>query len=155
LLINLIAMKILRTDQNNKEFKKLVVELNKELEIIDGPYHTFYSQFNGIETLKQVVIVYEKDKAIGCGGFKFIQENVVEIKRMFVLPSQRKKGIAGFVLKEIEAWAKELGCLKCILETGKNLPNAVNLYTKNRYLRIPNYEPYVDIDNSLCFEKHL
>jgi hypothetical protein len=58
-------------------------------------------------------------------------------------------------LSELEKWATELSCEKCILETGKRQEEAVALYKKNGYLLIPNYGQYAGIDNSLCFEKKL
>ena len=74
---------------------------------------------------------------------------------MYTPPVCRQKGTATQVLKELEVWAKELGNQSCVLETGKNLPEAVALYSKSGYQRIPSYEPYLTTDNSICFEKTL
>ena len=74
---------------------------------------------------------------------------------MYTLPESRGKGIATKVLIELENWAAELSYEKCILETGKRQPEAIRLYTKNRYKLIPNYGQYVNMDNSVCFEKYL
>ena len=74
---------------------------------------------------------------------------------MYTVPESRGKGIATKVLIELENWASELGYEKCILETGKRQPEAIRLYTKNGYKLIPNYGQYVDMDNSVCFEKYL
>ncbi len=148
-------MKLLRTDHNHPDFKALVEVLNQELSVRDGEDHAFYSQFNGLESLGQVVLAYDGNVAIGCGAFKFFDTGKVEIKRMYTPPSGRKKGTATRVLKELEAWAKELGNKHCVLETGKNLPEAVALYSKSGYHRIPNYEPYLTTHNSICFQKAL
>jgi putative acetyltransferase len=53
----------------------------------------------------------------------------------------------------LETWASELSFEKCILETGKRQPEAIRLYEKNGYKRIPNYGQYAQIENSVCFEK--
>ena len=148
-------MRLLRTDHNHPDFKSLVDTLNQELSVRDGEDHAFYSQFNGLENLEQVVLAYEGNVAIGCGAFKFFETGKVEIKRMYTPPVGRKKGTATQVLKELEVWAKELGNKSCVLETGKNLPEALALYSKSGYLRITNYEPYLTTDNSICFEKIL
>jgi GNAT superfamily N-acetyltransferase len=74
---------------------------------------------------------------------------------MFTLESHRGKGLARQVLNELENWALELGYSKCILETGKRLPDAVRLYQKNGYLQIQNYGQYIEMENSICFEKKL
>ncbi|CAN5592271.1 hypothetical protein BH10BAC5_BH10BAC5_07190 [soil metagenome] len=70
-------------------------------------------------------------------------------------PEKRGKGIAPKILEELEKWAAELGYKKCILETGKNQTEALALYRKSGYKEIPNYEQYVNMRNSLCFEKIL
>jgi GNAT superfamily N-acetyltransferase len=74
---------------------------------------------------------------------------------MFVLPSQRNKGVASLVLNALENWAKELHYPKCILETSTKQPDAIALYTKNAYKIIPNYAPYENVAVSVCFEKIL
>ena len=59
------------------------------------------------------------------------------------------------VLKELETWCHELGMRKCILETGRNQPEAIRLYAKNGYERIPNFGRYRESPSSVCFEKSL
>ncbi len=58
-------------------------------------------------------------------------------------------------MSELEVWATELSYEKCVLETGKRQQEAIALYTKNGYKRIPNYGQYTGVENSLCFEKIL
>tara|TARA_B100000767_G_scaffold275769_1_gene315317 strand:+ start:5571 stop:5798 length:228 start_codon:yes stop_codon:yes gene_type:complete len=67
----------------------------------------------------------------------------------------RQKGIASAVLRELEAWMKNLKIPKCVLETGKNLPEAVALCQKFNYQIIPNYEPFQNTENSICFKKYM
>ncbi|MFZ5941462.1 MAG: GNAT family N-acetyltransferase, partial [Bacteroidota bacterium] len=45
------------------------------------------------------------------------------------------------------------GFRRCVLETGKRQPEAINLYLKNGYGPIPNYGQYAGVENSLCFGK--
>jgi GNAT superfamily N-acetyltransferase len=79
----------------------------------------------------------------------------MEVKRMYTIPESRNKGIATKVLNELEKWASELAYQKCILETGKRQPDAIWLYQKNGYKSIPNYGKYVEMENSVCFEKDI
>ena len=146
-------IKILRTNSENRDFRELVKLLDAELSIIDGEDHPFYSQFNNIDTIKHVVVIYEDDEPIGCGALKEHQPAVMEIKRMYVSAKKRKRGIATMILTELEKWAVEMSYRKCILETGIRQPEAIGLYRKNGYSNIPNYEQYVGIENSVCFEK--
>jgi GNAT superfamily N-acetyltransferase len=144
-----------RTDSDDNDFINLVKLLDAELAIVDGKEHTFYSQFNKIDSIKYVIVAYSDSIPMGCGAIKQFSEGAMEIKRMFVLTEARKKGIASGVLNELERWAFELGSVKCVLETGKRQKDAVSLYTKNSYKSIPNYGQYVGVENSICFEKEL
>ena len=146
-------LQLFRTDSFNPDFIELVKHLDVDLAIRDGKDHSFYHQFNKIDKLKHVVLLYENEKAIACGAMKELYADSMEIKRMYTVPEARGKGIASKILKELEKWAKGLGYKKCILETGKKQPEAVALYKKNGYSLIPNYGQYAGIENSLCFEK--
>ena len=146
---------IKRTDASNPHFRELVRALDQELAIQNGTSHGFYSQFNKIDTLQHVVVAYQDDIPVGCGALKPFSDDAMEVKRMFVPAVIRRSGIASFVLAALEAWAKEMGYEKCVLETGQKQPNAIALYKKNGYRVTPNYGQYIGIENSVCFEKLL
>ncbi|HEY8896311.1 MAG TPA: GNAT family N-acetyltransferase [Niastella sp.] len=148
-------MTIIRTNSENTDFIGLVKLLDADLAIRDGKDHSFYAQYNKIDKIKHVVVAYENDKAIACGAIKEFAPEVMEVKRMYTLPENRGKGIAQKLLTELERWAKELSYAKCILETGKKQPEAIQLYKKSGYTIIPNYGQYAGIENSVCFEKEL
>lgn len=79
-----------------------------------------------------------------------------ELKRLFVLPEGRGRGIAGALLREAERRAAADGADRLILQTGDKQPEAVSLYRRSGYSPIPVYEPYVEtMPDSLCFEKPL
>lgn len=148
-------MIIKRTNQENKAFQELVKQLDAELAIRDGDDHAFYHQFNGIESLDHVIVVYEKGQAVGCGAFKARNKQQIEIKRMFVLTAARKKGYATAILKALETWAAEIGFNEAILETGKAQIEALSFYPKQGYVVISNFPPYIGVENSVCFKKPL
>lgn len=74
---------------------------------------------------------------------------------MYVPPDNRSRGIATKVLLELESWAREMAFTRCVLETGLKQPEAIHLYEKNGYERIPNYGQYIDVGNSVCFGKEI
>jgi putative acetyltransferase len=148
-------IKLLRTSSDNPDFMILVKSLDADLAIRDGDEHEFYSQFNTLINIKHVVVAYNDDEPAGCGAIKKYASNTMEVKRMYVRPEQRRKGIAAKILAELEKWAAELSCTGCILETGKKQPEAIELYKKNGYIPIPNYGQYAGVENSICFEKKL
>lgn len=144
-----------RTNSDDLDFVNLVALLDKDLAIRDGEDHSFYNQFNKIDKIKHVVVFYENDIAVGCGAFREKESNSVEIKRMYVHPDHRKKGIASQVLTELERWAAEIKYPYTVLETGKKQPEAIALYQKSGYSIIPNYPPYENVENSVCMKKTL
>jgi len=148
-------IRLKRTDSENQDFIALVKHLDADLAERDGDEHSFYDQFNKVGKIKYVVVAYENDKPISCGGLKAYSSNTLEIKRMYTIPEWRGKGIATKILAELEIWAAELSFEKCILETGKRQPEAIGLYKKNGYKIIPSYGQYSEIENSLCFEKKI
>jgi len=144
-----------RTNSDDIDFINLVALLDKDLAIRDGEDHAFYNQFNKTDKIKHALVYYENNVPVGCGAFREKESDKTEIKRMYVHPDYRKKGIASAVLVELEIWAKEVGYTYTILETGKNQPEAINLYQKLNYTIIPNYPPYEKMDNSVCMKKTL
>jgi len=146
-------IKLVRTNSKNNQFVNLVKLLDADLKTSDGVGHSFYNQFNKIDNIKHVVMAFDNEVAVGCGAFKIHENNYVEIKRMYVPKNRRRKGIASKVLLELENWAKELNFSKCILETGKQQPEAIELYKKNNYTITTNFGMYDNVENSVCFEK--
>lgn len=146
---------IIRTNSENPDFIELVKHLDAELAERDGKDHSFYAQFNQIDAIKHVVLAYENGRAVGCGAIKRYEPGVMEVKRMYTLPAGRSRGVASKVLAELESWAAELSSRRCILETGMKQPEAVRLYEKNGYERIPNYGQYAGVKNSVCFMKRI
>ncbi|MEO9479796.1 MAG: GNAT family N-acetyltransferase [Maribacter dokdonensis] len=144
-----------RCSSDNKNFKELVALLDADLALRDGDENAFYAQFNGIDALKNCVVFYSDKTLVACGAFKEFNEDSVEIKRMFVQPDFRGKGIASKALKVLEEWAKELKYSYAVLETGLRQPEAIALYKKNNYKIIENYPPYEEMENSVCFRKVL
>ena len=146
-------MGLKRTNSDDPDFGRLVVDLDKYLAEVDGDQHSYYAQFNGIAEIPNVVVAYEGDEPIGCGAFKRYDDSTVEIKRMYVAPDQRGKRIGAEILSELELWASELRFAATILETGRKQIAAIALYQNSGYEVIPNYDQYAGIENSVCMKK--
>jgi GNAT superfamily N-acetyltransferase len=144
-----------RVDSSHEDFKKLVLLLDEELAKRDGEEHAFYDQFNKIENINNVIVAYAGQQPVAAGAFKKFSPEAVEIKRMFVMPGFRRKGIAFQVLEQLENWAAGLGYSYCVLETGKKQPEAIALYKKSGYKVIPNYGQYKNVANSVCMRKEI
>ncbi len=150
-----MTFSIKRTNSTDPDFVELVRHLDAELSRINGSDDAFYAQFNKIDKINHVVLIYDNDRPIACGAIKQFSNTAMEVKRMFTLPNYRGKGMASMLLKELEKWAKELDYKKCVLETSARQPDALALYRKNGYQVISNYGQYIGVENSICFEKEI
>ena len=148
-------IQIVRTTPNNPDFIQLIDLLDKDIQNRDGEEYVFFAQFNKSDTIKNAIVIYHENVAVGCGAFKFYAEDIAEIKRMYVDPKMRGKGIASKILTELESWAREENYKICILETGQKYPEAIALYKKNGFDIIENYGQYKNIVDSICFQKTL
>lgn len=146
---------IKRTTSDNKDFGKLVIDLDAYLAVLDGEDHAFYAQFNKTNLLKNALICYEDNKAVGIGAYKEYDANTVEMKRMYTMPEHRGKGIAKAILTELENWAREENYTVAILETGFMQVDAIGLYQKLGYTITENFGQYVGVANSVCMKKKL
>jgi putative acetyltransferase len=144
-----------KTNATDIDFNALVKALDDDLKIRDGDDHFIYAQFNTTNTLHHAVVLYFNNQPVGCGALRQYSADTMEIKRVFVHAAYRKKGLASIILNELENWCKELHINNCILETGKNQPEAINLYKKLNYNLVPNFGKYIDNYNSVCFKKVL
>jgi GNAT superfamily N-acetyltransferase len=101
------------------------------------------------------LVVRDEGAAVACGGIVRFDETRAELKRMYVLPEARGRGLGRRVLEELEAEARRLGYRAVVLETGDLQREALGLYESSGYERIPCYPPYDSRELSLCFEKAL
>lgn len=142
-----------KTTSENSNFIRLVAELDKSLWERYPKENQDYWQNNILEINRNVLVVYNDDKAVACGCFKKYDKNTIEIKRMFVSPEARGMGLAQKILQELELWASELGYTSSVLETLYKQKEAISLYQKVGYSIIDKYEPYLDSEYSICMKK--
>ena len=146
---------IVRTGSTDQDFKKLILLLDNELIDQYGDNQNYYDRFNKVEECKTVVIAKSYHNPIGCGCFKTLTDDTVEIKRMFVNKNYRRQGISKKILTELETWAIELGYDFALLETGYKQKEAIGLYEKYGYRKTDNYGPYIGIETSICMKKKI
>ena len=109
------------------------------------------------EMLATVAMTVDGD-VVGCGalrdGTKY-GEGFGELKRMYVRPEWRRRGLSRQVVAALEAIAVENGMRRLILETGVRQHEAVGLYRSSGYRRIRNFGPYTDVPTSICYGRWL
>ncbi len=101
------------------------------------------------------LVAREGQRFVACGGIRKRDQQTAEVKRMFVEPDARNRGLGREILKDLEAAARKLGYQLIRLETGDRQPEAVALYEQAGYHRIPPYGEFMECARSICFEKRL
>lgn len=148
-------IEILRTNSENPDFAQLVMLLDAHLWEQYPETQAEYDTYNIIEKNYTVVIAYKENIAVGCGCFKKLDDENVEIKRMYVKPESRGLGISHLILAELEQWAKQLSFNAALLETLYKQTSAISLYKKRGFQIVQNYGPYIGLDQSICMKKEL
>jgi putative acetyltransferase len=148
-----ISITLQRTTSDNPDFQELANELEQDLKARDGEQHLLYAELNKIDKIPNAVVAYLNGVPAGCGAIREYNKDNIELKRMFVKPENRGKKIATAILTELENWSAELGYKNCVLETGLNQPEAIELYKSKQYSIIPNFGKYANSENSICFQK--
>ncbi len=144
-----------RTNGADPAFRALIRALDQDLISRYGAQMDFFGQYNHSADVETALVVRFNGEPAGSGCFKPFSKDAVEIKRMFVPPEYRGKRIARAVLAELEGWAREQGYRFAVVETGILQPEAIRLYEAAGYERIPNYPPYENVKESVCFRKPL
>jgi GNAT superfamily N-acetyltransferase len=102
------------------------------------------------------LVAWAGDEVVGCGAIRPSGfEATCEIKRMYVRPSARGRGVSRAVLAALEGAAVELGYRRVILETGIKQPEAIALYLSTGYTAIDAYGAYRASPLSRCYERLL
>jgi GNAT superfamily N-acetyltransferase len=101
------------------------------------------------------VIGYVGLEPVAMGGFRSLEDGTVEIKRMFVVPSHRGRGLSRLLLARLEQLAAAAGADRVVLETGMKQPEAMALYASAGYDRIGNFGHYRDSALSASYGKSL
>lgn len=145
-------------DIQSGEAANLIAALNAELlqqYPEPGATHFRLDPHEVTEARGAFVIAYADGEAIGCGAVRLIDEETAEIKRMFVVPAARGRGISKQILLRLETEGRRLGARKLVLETGERQNEAMALYGRTGFVRVPPFGEYVDSPLSICMAKQL
>jgi GNAT superfamily N-acetyltransferase len=101
------------------------------------------------------VVAVLDHEAVACGGYRYLSPGVAEIKRMYVDPGARRRGIAARLLAFLEDKARAAGYREVWLECGSEQPDAIALYEGAGYAPRPAYGEFNDDPRSRCFSRML
>ena len=131
-------------DPKFKEYLE-IQNYDAELENLEDKYGLPYGR---------LYLVYWGKALAGCIGLRKIDNSTCELKRLYIKPQFRKKGIGDFLIKKIIADAKEIGYSKMRLDTLPFLKGAERLYRRNGFYDIPCYNNS-PMDNSIYMQLDL
>lgn len=136
--------------------RELIAELDCYLEALYPPESRFGLDIEALQD-KSVTLFVAKtnDKAVGCGAIQLQAPGYAEVKRMYVRPNMRGKGIGKQIVSQIETFAKQANVHTLRLETGAYQPAAIHLYQQLGYYPIPPFDDYKEDPLCLFFEKNL
>ena len=102
-----------------------------------------------------VFLVAVAETPLGCGGLRLLGEGVAEIKRMWVRPAARGRGVGRALLAALEDEARARGVTRMKLETGDRQQEAVAMYLRAGYEPCACWGAYAEAHDSLCFSRTL
>jgi GNAT superfamily N-acetyltransferase len=139
-----MSIEVRRIDSASPDALALVEAMLAELSTHYGPWDPSVSTPSATpEDLAPpggaFVALYEDGRAVAGGGVKRLAAGMGEIKRMYVVPEARGRGLARVLLGALEDAARELGYARVRLDTGRFQPKAERLYRTSGYREIPDY----------------
>ncbi len=145
------------------EAQALIAELDNCLNALYAPENRHGLSVNALLHDPTIVFFVARvnGEAVGCGAVRFVDGDAndatlyAEVKRMYVPPRFRGRGIARALLAELEAHARRKGVPMLRLETGVFQQEAVRLYERAGFMRRGPFGDYTQSDVNLWYEKPL
>jgi len=139
---------------DSEDAKTLIAELESHL----APHYPAESRhgFSVEKLLRENVaffVMRQDGVAAGCGGVKLFGTEYAEVKRMYVRPQFRRLGLAKLMLEKLAAYSREQGVRLLRLETGIHQSEAIGLYERTGFQRIPPFGDYKEDPLSRFYEK--
>jgi len=151
-------LEVRREDLTSTSATALIGALNAELAERypeEGSNHFRLDQEEVAEGRGAFLVCYGNGHQVACGAIRRLDAEVAEIKRMFVEPGSRGRGIGTRLLTVLEAEARRLGVTRLVLETGVRQPEALALYARAGFIRVAGFGEYAGSPLSVCLEKEL
>ena len=102
------------------------------------------------------LVVYLGGTPVGCGALRLLDAEMAELKRMYVSPLVRGKGLGRHLVAALEAEALALGVRRLVLETGVRQAAALALYLATGFQPIPLFWEYcLSPETSVCLGKDI
>ena len=139
--------------------RSLIKALNAELSALYPEPGANHFQLDPTEVAKDCgafLVVYRAGVPVGCGALRLLDAETAEVKRMYVSPIVRGRGLGRRLVAALEAEARTLGVRRLVLETGVRQAAALALYRATGFHPIPLFGEYCrSPETSVCLGKDL
>jgi GNAT superfamily N-acetyltransferase len=152
------TLDIRRADILGPVATSFILALNAELEGLypePGANHFRLDPDEVAEGRGAFFLAYVDGQPAGCGAVRKMDADTGEIKRMYVLPEARNRGVGRAIVAALEAEGRRLEVRRLVLETGERQPDAIALYSRTGFQQIPLFGEYIGSPLSVCMEKSL
>jgi GNAT superfamily N-acetyltransferase len=155
-------MNIHRVGYGHPDAMRLIDEVQAEYVVrYGGPDETPLDPLMFEPPAGSFFVGYAEDEPVATGAWRrsgvaaLGTGETAEIKRMYVAPQARGRGLARLMLARLEADAGECGAEAVVLETGLRQPEAMALYESSGYAPVAPFGHYRDAPLSRCYAKRL
>jgi GNAT superfamily N-acetyltransferase len=149
-------MRIIAADPKDAAAADLIQTLDKENQIRYPGEPLFGIDEDGfVERGGTFLLGYVGGTAVACGALRPLDAGVFEVKRMYVRPEFRGRGLSRLMFNRLELIARDGGCNELRIETGRKQPEALGLYHSVGFAEMARFGPYVESEYSVCFSKHV
>lgn len=149
------ALRVVEYDLLHPDFVDLTTALDHELRAKNGNVQDVYDGFNRLAGIADVVLAYDGDRPVGCASYKVREPGLAEVKRVFVDPAVRGRGVSKSLMAALETRARRAGIRVLLVETSRGFVEANALYRSLGYGECENFPPYVGMPLSVCYRKEL
>jgi GNAT superfamily N-acetyltransferase len=119
--------------------RAMVAEMNELYGDIEGEHIPSAKPGDFAQPAGTFLVGFAGSGAVCAGGIKRLDHDAAEIKRMYVVPAARRRGVARLLLAALEGAARDRGYRLVRLDTGPRQPHAAALYASAGYVEIGNY----------------
>ncbi|MFF7243318.1 GNAT family N-acetyltransferase [Embleya sp. NPDC008237] len=157
-------MEIKTLGYDHPDVRKLVADVQQEyVERYGDPDESAVDPADFLPPEGLFCVAYRDGAPVASGGWRArgsaddpgLRAGDAELKRMYVVPHARGRGLSRVMLAHLEEAARAAGRLRLVLETGDKQPEAIALYRSCGYEPIPGFGYYKDHESSMCFAKVL
>lgn len=153
-------MKVTITEEpfESADARRLIAALDEHLSSHYAPEERFGPNLKPAQLASGVgtfVVARDGGRAIGCGALRKLDDTRAEIKRMYVEPDLRGRGVARHILDHLEGVGKDMGVQRLVLETGIYQAEAIALYRRAGFRPVRCWGEYAEALTSVCFEKNI